>query len=148
MLLVSTCPINSLRCLAYIISINLAMINGKSISEEEMKKRFGILRVMSTIFKIIGIAIAVLSIIGGLVSSAASFTNTDLFTGLGFDENTAALVGVFASLSALVLGLLGALLVYGLGELIMLLIAIEENTSKTANLLGDITEEDEEAEKE
>ena len=111
-----------------------------------MKKRFGILRAMSTIFKIIGIAVAVLSIVGGLISSAISFTNTDLFTSVGFDEDTAAFVGLFASLAALVIGLLSALLVYGFGELIMLLIAIEENTGKTSNLLGDITEEEEVAE--
>jgi hypothetical protein len=111
--------------------------------EVEMNKRFGVLRVMSTIFKIVGVALAIVAILGGLISAAVSMTSSDLFTDWGFDENTGALFGMFMAFVGLVGGLIYALITYGFGELIMLLIAIEDNTAKTANLLVDITEEEE-----
>lgn len=111
-----------------------------------MKKRFGVLRVISTIFKIIGIALAVVAILGSLISAFTSMMSSDLFTDWGFDENTGAMFGIFLSFAGLVAGLLYAILIYGFGELILLLIAIEDNTSKTANLLVDITEEEDKKE--
>ena len=111
-----------------------------------MKKRFGVLRVMSIILKIVGIALAILAVLGGLIAAIYSMASSELFTDWGFDENTGALLGIFLSFAALVGGLLYALLTYGFGELIMLFIAIEENTSKTANLLVDITEEEDKKE--
>lgn len=98
---------------------------------------------LSTVLKIVGIALAVIAVLGGFISATVSLTSTDLMTELGFDENTGALVGLFGSFVAIVAGLLYAVLLYGFGELITLLIAIEENTAKTSNLLGDITEEEE-----
>ncbi len=112
-----------------------------------MKKRFGVLRIMSTIFKIIGIALAVIAILGGLISAVTSMMSSDLFTDWGFDQNTGALFGMFLSFVGLVGGLLYAILIYGFGELILLLISIEENTAKTANLLVDISEEEEKEDK-
>jgi MFS-type transporter involved in bile tolerance (Atg22 family) len=114
--------------------------------EVEMKKRFGVLRVVSTVLKIVGVALAVVAILGGLIGAVVSMTSSDLFTDWGFDENTGALFGMFISFVALVGGLLGALLTYGFGELIILLIAIEENTGNTAKMLVDITEEEEKKE--
>ena len=101
---------------------------------------------MSTILKIVGVALAVVAVLGSLVGAIISMTSSDLFVDWGFDENTGALFGMFVSFAALVGGLLYALLLYGFGELVMLLIAIEENTGKTANMLVDITEEEEKKE--
>lgn len=111
-----------------------------------MKKRFGVLRVLSTIFKIVGIAMAVVAILGSLIGAATSMMSSDLFEDWGFDGNTGALFGLFMSFAGLVGGLLYAVVTYGFGELIILLISIEDNTAKTANLLVDITEEEDKKE--
>jgi len=107
-----------------------------------MKKSFGILRVLAAIFKVVGIVLGVVAILGGLIILVMSFSNTSVFVAMGFDEGSAPFVGFVFSLFGLVSGLLTALVVYGFGELLILLIAIEENTSRTAALLADVTEEE------
>ncbi len=107
-----------------------------------MKKSYGVLRVLSTIFKVVGIIIGVVAVLGGLVMLVMSFSNTDVFVSLGFDESSAPFVGLVMALFGLIGGLLTALVVYGSGELLILLIAIEDNTQRTATLLADVTEEE------
>ena len=107
-----------------------------------MKKSFGILRVLAAIFKVVGIVLGVVAVLGGLIVLVMSFSNSSVFVSMGFDEGSAPFVGFVFSLFGLISGLLTALVVYGFGELLILLIAIEENTSRTAALLADVTEEE------
>lgn len=107
-----------------------------------MKKRFGVLRVLSTVFKVLGIIVAVIAILGGLISLVMAFSNTDVFTSMGFEDTNSVFVGLVLALVVLVGGLLSAILVYGFGELLILLIAIEDNTLRTATLLENVTEEE------
>lgn len=85
-----------------------------------MQKKFQSLRVIATLFKILAVIIAVASIIAaaaGLVSFALSHRGMGF---LGF--------GILSGLNFLIFGLIGGLFLYGFGELIFLLLAIEENT--------------------
>jgi hypothetical protein len=129
--------------LLYSLSTFLATYwHKKKQSEVIMKKSYGVLRVLSTIFKVVGIIIGVVAVLGGLVMLVMSFSNTDVFVSLGFDESSAPFVGLVMALFGLIGGLLTALVVYGSGELLILLIAIEDNTQRTATLLADVTEEE------
>ncbi|MDK2980941.1 MAG: hypothetical protein PWQ55_1288 [Chloroflexota bacterium] len=107
-----------------------------------MKKSFGVLRVLAAVLKVVGIVLGVVAILGGLIILVMSFSSSDLFVSMGFDAGNAPFVGFLFSLFGLISGLLTALAVYGSGELLILLIAIEENTSRTAALLADVTEEE------
>lgn len=107
-----------------------------------MKKRFGILRAMASILKILGIIVAAVAVLGGLVAFVMSFAGTDLFEAMGFDSTSGVLVGLFGSFAAIVIGLLYAVLLYGYGELILLFISIEDNTFRTVTLLEDVTKEE------
>jgi hypothetical protein len=107
-----------------------------------MKKHFGVLKALSTIFKVLGIITAVLAVIGGLVAIVMSFSGTDLFTAMGFDETSGVFVGLLGAIVILVGGLLNAVLFYGFGELLILLISIEDNTYRTVALLEDVTKEE------
>jgi hypothetical protein len=107
-----------------------------------MKKRYGVLRALSTILKILGVVAAVIAVLGGLVALVMSFSNTDLFTSMGLDATSGVFLGIFGAIVFLVTGLLVAVMMYGYGELLMLFIAIEDNTLRTVTLLEDVTKEE------
>jgi len=107
-----------------------------------MKKRFGILRILASILKILGVVVAALSILGGLISFVMSFAGTDLFAAMGLDSVSGIFVGILGSFVMIVAGLLYAIMLYGYGELLMLMISIEENTYRTVTLLEDVTKEE------
>jgi hypothetical protein len=96
---------------------------------------------LAAIFKVVGIVLGVVAVLGGLVILVMAFSS-DIFVSMGFDESSAPFVGFVFSLFGLVSGLLTALVVYGFGELLILLIAIEDNTQRTAALLANVTEEE------
>lgn len=104
-----------------------------------MEKRYGVLRFIGTIYKLIGIIVLVLTVLGALGACAGV-----LVGGAAFRE-TAAQSGV-PILGSLVGGLIIALfgLLYGgaigltlfaAGDFVSLLLALEENTRSTATLL-------------
>lgn len=107
-----------------------------------MKKRFGVLRVLSTVMKVLGIITAALSVLGSLGTLIASFAGGNLWAMLGYDANSGFFVGLVGAFGMLVLGILYAAFMYGYGELIMLLIAMEDNTFKTVQLLEDVIKDD------
>ncbi|MEW6181056.1 MAG: hypothetical protein AB1522_14145 [Chloroflexota bacterium] len=85
-----------------------------------MPKKFQSLRIIATLFKILAVIIAIISIIAavaGLVSFAVRPRD------MGFMR-----FGFLSSLYFLIVGLISGLFLYGFGELIYLLLAIEENT--------------------
>ncbi len=107
-----------------------------------MKKRFGVLRVLATILKVLGIITAALSVLGALGTLIASFAGGNLWAMLGYDANSGFFVGLVGSFAMLILGVLYAVVMYGYGELIMLLISMEDNTFKTVQLLEDVIKDD------
>jgi len=107
-----------------------------------MKKRFGVLKVLSTILKILGIVTAALAVLGGLITFVMSFAGGDLLGAFGFDATGGVLAGLLGAFMIVVFGALYALMLYGYGELIMLLISLEDNTFRTVKLLEEVTSED------
>lgn len=107
-----------------------------------MKKRFGVLRFMASVLKIFGIVVAALAVLGGLITFILSFAGGDMFSAMGVDSAGGVLMGLFAAFLIILFGALNALFIYGYGELLMLLIAMEENTLKTTQLLDEVINED------
>jgi len=107
-----------------------------------MKKRFGVLRVLSSILKILGIVTAALAVLGGLIAFVMSFAGGDMFQAMGIDSTGGVLAGLMGAFIIVVVGALYAVILYGYGELLMLLISMEENTFKTVKLLEDVTSEE------
>ena len=100
-----------------------------------MKKRFQVLRVIATIFRVLGIVIAAVALVAALITLVMSMAGDQVWRLFGLDAN----IGFFGSLIAafleILLGALYALIMYGYGELISLLLALEENTHDTVLLL-------------
>lgn len=107
-----------------------------------MKKRFGVLRVLSSILKILGIITAAMAVIGGLITFVMSFAGGDMFEAMGMDTTGGVLAGLLMAFLIVLGGALYAVFLYGYGELLMLLISMEENTFNTVKLLEDVTSED------
>lgn len=85
-----------------------------------MEKRFQSLRIIATLFKILAIIIVIAAVIAfaaGVVSFAINHR------GLGLSR-----LGLLSGINFLIGGLISGLFFYGFGELIYLLLAIEENT--------------------
>jgi hypothetical protein len=107
-----------------------------------MKKRFGVLRVLSSILKILGIVTAALAVLGGLIALVMAFAGADMFNSLGLGSTGGALAGLMGAFIVVVVGAVYALILYGYGELIMLFISMEENTFRTVSLLEEVTSEE------
>ena len=108
-----------------------------------MEKRYGVLRVIATVYKILGGIVGILTILAVIGILAAFFVRGVSFENLprmGGRFMPAPLFGsVFGGLVAAGLTLLYggvlAFMLYGFGEAIYLLIALEENTRLTAQIL-------------
>jgi len=104
-------------------------------------KRFGVLRVMGTLLKVIAWIILIVAILGAIGLGLAS-TNTELLanllgpllqsTNLG-NLNPAS--GILFGIGLLLGGLIYFLIIYAAGESLHLQLALEENTRLTAALL-------------
>ncbi len=107
-----------------------------------MQKKFGALRFIGTIFKILGVLIGIIAILGAIFFIAAfSMSGTILNSVLGQYGYQAEIggygvvAGVIAGILSLIVGGVWSLSTYGLGELCFVLIAIEENTRGTLVLM-------------
>jgi hypothetical protein len=107
-----------------------------------MNKRFGVLRFLSAILKILGVVVAAMSVIGGIACIGLSSLGADLFTEMGIDSATGSYITLFGAFMVVVVGILYAILLYGYGELLMVLVNIEDNTFRTVALLEDVTKEE------
>jgi hypothetical protein len=103
-----------------------------------MQKRFGVLRFTAGVFKVLGIVAAIFAVVAcGLTVAAVSaspqmitsFTGSGDLVDMGSGGTVAGLFGAFLVLAG---GLITALCLFALGELIDLLIATEENTRNAA----------------
>lgn len=105
-----------------------------------MEKKFKALRLFGTIYKIIGVIVLILTILGAAGTCIMGFAGgalvqqyaEDITSGTGI---TAGLVGLMAALGMLIGGAISGLSLYAIGEGIYLLIGIEENTRSTNALL-------------
>ena len=103
-----------------------------------MRKKFGVLRVVAAIYRVLAWIILVIGVLGacGILAISVSpgligIQNVDLL-GLGVGGVAGGLV---AGLGAIFFAIIYFLLLYAFGELISLLIALEENTRLTAERL-------------
>ncbi len=111
-----------------------------------MKKRFGVLRFMASVLKILAIVSAALAVLGGLVVFIMSFAGGGAMEAFGFDAAGGVLAGLFTAFMIILVGAIYSLFMYGYGELLMLLISMEENTFKTTTLLEEVIKEEEKTE--
>ena len=106
-----------------------------------MKKRFGVLRTIANVLKVLGVVIAALSLLGALVTIVMSFAGGQIWSMIGYDADSGFYIGIVMALAEIEFGALYALILYGYGELILLLLSLEENTHKTAILMDKMAKE-------
>ena len=100
-----------------------------------MNKRFKYLRTLANILKILGIILAALALLGGIVMIVLGTSNGNFWRLFGLSPAVGAETGIIAGIIILVVGILGGLIEYGIGELIFVLLSMEENTYKTSVFL-------------
>ncbi len=97
-----------------------------------MEKKFKALRSVGLIFKILGGIVLIGSVILFIVAIFTGLVSADLFGGrFGMPRGA----GLYGGLLTFVWGLLTGLFLFGTGEVIDLLLAIEENTRATRILM-------------
>lgn len=109
-----------------------------------MEKKFKILRLIGSIYKILGIIAAVLTIVGSLgicVTSVAGSAFMETFEDQLGTLISGTVAGIIAAGVTLLYGAIMALMLYGLGEGMFLLISLEENTRKTAHYMQQYSNE-------
>lgn len=99
-----------------------------------MDRRFTALHVIGSIFKVFAWIALILGILLAVLSLVLGFTMTLPFQIVGLQEG-GALVGVGGFVVSLILALLLYLSFYAAGEFVYLLLAVEENTRRTAYLV-------------
>ncbi len=99
-----------------------------------MEKRFKALRTIGTVFKVIGIIVAVLTVLGALAACGLTIAGSSVTSefSTSYSMMSGAFGGVLFGVLILLYGSIWALTMYGLGELVFLLIAMEENTRASA----------------
>jgi hypothetical protein len=102
-----------------------------------MEKKFRVLRFIGTVYKIL----AWIALVGGVLFAVGSLIAMIVGGGRAFIPHRyqefvpGALAGVISFLGSLLMAVLYFVMLYGVGELIFLLLAIEENTRATAHML-------------
>jgi hypothetical protein len=93
-----------------------------------VEKKYGALRIIATVLKIVGLLVLLFGVIGGIlaVADGASIKQTNPEHGL--DLLRTGLVGLISAI-------VGAICLWAWAELIKLFIDVEENTRKTHILL-------------
>ena len=104
-----------------------------------MQHRYRALRIVGTVYKIIGVIVLILAVLGaigsvifgGLIGGLARQSATGPFGSVA----GGAFGGLIVAVLVLLYGLGIGVTLYGVGEGIYLLLALEENTRETATLL-------------
>jgi len=98
--------------------------------------RFGVLRFIGNLLKVVAWILLALSIIGAIGMTIAGSTLIPLMSSsLGINDMLMASGGVIGGIVLLFMGLVDFLIFYAIGEGIQMLLATEENTRLTAALL-------------
>jgi len=110
-----------------------------------MQTKFGVLKFISGFYKGVGIIVGVITIISALGICLTSILGTTLLSGLNQNVQNSGLplalgassvfVGIISAIGTIIGGALAALGLYAFGELIALLVSLEENTRTTAIIL-------------
>jgi len=105
-------------------------------------KKYSALRTIATILKILGIISLVLTILGALAACLISFSVGSVFNEITRDlygyssyDSASIIGGIIGGVVIILIGGLYSLIIYGGGELIYVLIDVEQNTRETANVL-------------
>jgi len=102
-------------------------------------KRFGVLRLVGTLLKVLAWIVLVLfvlfAIFAGIAGSTLPFLNTSIETLSPELASIGTGGGILVGILSLIVGLIYFLLLYALGENVHLQVAVEENTRLTAALL-------------
>ncbi len=103
-----------------------------------MEKRYSVLRLIGTIFKILGVVVALLAVLGALGLCASLVVQgatlpRESVGGLGALGGTAA--GIIVSVVYFLIGIVYALTLFAIGDLVYVLLSIEENTRATSAML-------------
>jgi hypothetical protein len=97
-----------------------------------VEKRYTALRIIATLYKIVGVIVGVLTLLGAVILLLNAPANYNFgIIQVSFGET------IFAVLIELIAGGLTAIGTYAVGELISLFINIEENTRYTALIIRD-----------
>jgi hypothetical protein len=108
-----------------------------------MEKRYRALRIIGTVYKVLGVIAGVLTIIAVVGFCLATVLGGAALGNLGESSRNLGAAGALGgALSGVVVGIIGiiyggglALSLYGLGEGVYLAISVEENTRATVRLL-------------
>ena len=100
-----------------------------------MEQRFRALRVIATILKVLAWLVLVFGVLIGIVVFFASVAGGQLLGGYGAPGAAGVLGGFFGGAMVMVIAVIYFLLLYAWAEFIYLLLAIEENTRATTQLL-------------
>jgi len=107
-----------------------------------MKKRFQVLRVIANVLKVFGIVVAAVALVAAMVTFVIGLAGGQVWNMAGLDSSTGFLAGTVGAFIIILVGALYALLMYGYGELIFLLLALEENTHNAVQLLEKTNKEE------
>ena len=104
-----------------------------------MEKKFTVLRVIATLYKIVGVLVGIGTILGVIAQIIGTSALTSLLSQNNIDLGPAAgpLAVLISAIFTLIAGGLAALGIYAIGDAIYVLINLEENTRFTAILLRD-----------
>ncbi len=99
-----------------------------------MQKKFGALRVVGTLYKVLGVIVLVLGIIGGSIMCVGGIVGStalqDMGQQLGVNPGMGIAGAVVSGVMAVLGAAIGGLTLFAFGEAIYLFLAIEENTRR------------------
>lgn len=106
-----------------------------------MQKRYRALRIISTLYKILGTIVLVSAVLSGIGLCLAGVLGGTAFQAMSEElppelAGASALIGIFIGVASLVGGAISGLSLFAMGEGIALAIAVEENTRATAMYLA------------
>lgn len=109
-----------------------------------MEKRYSALRILGTVYKVLGIIAAVLTVLAAVALCGTSVLGGAALDSMGREYGQdfggggmfgGVMGGVVLSVLSVLYGGIIAITLYAFGEMIYLLIALEENTRATAAML-------------
>lgn len=97
-----------------------------------MEKRYRVLRFVASVFKIVAWIVLVLGVVSAIAAVVLGAMGTDVGRGLLDAVLTGVVGGILAGVALLISSVVYFLVLYAIGELIYVGLAIEENTRETA----------------